>query len=110
MNCMTWTARLKQVADGFGAIGGNCYHYHRPGMDFPCIVWAEEGGDRLAADGVTAEQAVSGTLDYFTPAEFDPMVDNIQKQFDRMGLCWALLSVQYEPETRLIHYEWTWEV
>lgn len=107
---MTLTMKLESLRQGFAALGGNVYHYHRSGMEFPCVVWAEEGADALNADGNAAEQALRGTLDYFTPQDIDPMIDRIQKQFRAMGLGWSLESVQYEQDTGLVHWEWTWEV
>lgn len=107
---MTLTDKLRQLAEGLGALGTAVYHYHRPAMSFPCIVWAEEGADAIHADGGMAEQSPQGTLDYFTPAEFDSMVDAIQDKLQALGLAWELNSVQFEEDTGLIHYEWTWEV
>ena len=49
-------------------------------------------------------------MDYYTPQEYDPAVDNIQAALNSLRIPWRLNSVQYEDETNLIHYEWTWEV
>ncbi len=107
---MTLNDNLRQLAQGLGTLGAAIYHYHRPAMEFPCIVWAEEGTDALHADGSVAEQSPRGTLDYFTPDEFDPMCDAIQEKLQELGLAWDLNSVQYEADTDLIHWEWTWAV
>jgi hypothetical protein len=37
-------------------------------------------------------------------------LDNIQAALNSLRIPWRLNSVQYEDETNLIHYEWTWEV
>lgn len=107
---MTLTDKLRQLSEGLGTLGANVYHYHRPSMEFPCIVWAEEGATALHADGGMAEQSPRGTLDYFTPDEFDPMCDAIQDKLQELGFAWELNSVQYEEDTGIIHYEWVWEV
>jgi len=74
------------------------------------IVWAEDNqADSIWADGKMQEQAIEGTVDYFTKTEDDPNVDKIQQALN--GVCsWRLNSVQYEDDTRYIHYEWTWQV
>ena len=107
---MSLTTKLEFLHQGFAALGGNVYHHHRPDLEFPCIVWAEECSDELNADGDVVEQALQGTLDYFTPNDIDPMVDQIQSQLRDMGLGWRLNSIQYEEDTGLVHWEWTWEV
>lgn len=56
------------------------------------------------------EQAITGTTDYFTRDEFDPAIDRIQDANQSLGIAWRLNSVQYEDDTELIHYEWSWEV
>lgn len=107
---MTLTRKLESLRQGFTALGGNVYHHHRSDMEFPCIVWAEEGADALNADGNAAEQALRGTLDYFTSNDIDPMIDSIQATLHSMELAWELNSIQFEETTGLIHWEWTWEV
>lgn len=107
---MTWNDKLLRVSEGFGTIGPNVYHYHRARMAFPAIVWAEEDANSLHADNGMGEQSPRGTLDYFTQDEFDPMIDTIQDKLQELGLAWGLNSVQYEADTGVIHYEWTWEV
>jgi hypothetical protein len=53
---------------------------------------------------------VTGTIDLFTQNEFDPVVDQIQEGLNELGIGWDLNSTQYEDETNLIHYEWTFRV
>lgn len=110
MLSMTWNDKLRRLSEGFARLGENVYHYHRPSMHFPCIVWAEEDANSLHVDNGMGEQSPRGTLDYFTQQEFDPMVDTIQATLQELGLAWELNSIQYEEDTDLIHYEWTWEV
>lgn len=107
---MSLTTKLERLSSGFSQLGGYVYHHHRPDLEFPCIVWAEESGNEFGADGDVAEQGLHGTLDYFTPNDIDPMIDRIQNQFRAMALGWRLESVQYEEDTGLVHWEWSWEV
>lgn len=107
---MTFTDKLRMIAEGFGSIGVSIHHYHRPLGEFPAIVWTEESANSLHADNGMGEQSPRGTLDYFTQLEFDPTVDTIQAKLQELGLAWALLSVQFEEDTGVIHYEWSWEV
>lgn len=93
------------------ALGGIVYHYWRPRLPAPYCVWAEDGEDSdLDADGYKAEQAISGYVDYYTKQDKDPAVDAIQEALNGIGggFLWRLDSVQYEDETNLIHYQWTW--
>ena len=79
-------------------------------MEPPFCVWAEDGENGFNAGNRKAEQAITGTVDYYTLREYDPAVDNIQTALNSLRIPWQLNSVQYEDETNLIHYEWTWEV
>jgi len=75
------------------------------------IVWAEDSqADSLWADGKMQEQAIQGTVDYFTRKELDPNVKKIQKALNDAGISWRLNSIQYETDTRFQHYEWVWEI
>jgi hypothetical protein len=75
------------------------------------IVWAEDSqGDSVWADGQMQDQAIQGTIDYFTKHENDPNVRKIQQALNDCGISFRLNSVQYEDETGYIHYEWVFEV
>ena len=74
------------------------------------MVWAEDGDNTAWADDRMMEQAITGTTDYFTRDEFDLAIDRIQDANQSLGIAWRLNSVQYEDDTELIHYEWSWEV
>jgi hypothetical protein len=57
------------------------------------------------------EQAIEGTIDYFTKTENDPNVQKIQDALNDGGTSHGdLNSVQYEDDTKFIHYEWTFSV
>lgn len=85
-----------------------CYHYRRPKTPTTgYMVWMEDGEDTSAEfNNKKEEQQIHGTVDYFTQTEFDPVVDNIQEALDAARVGFRLNSVQYEDDTKLIHYEW----
>ena len=50
-------------------------------------------------------------MDFFTLDEYDAIIDEIQDSLEgNEGLSWNLNSVQYEEDTKFIHYEWIFEV
>ena len=74
------------------------------------FVWQEDGRNDLEADGVHAEGAVTGFTDLFTPLEFDPWADALEKSLSLHGVAWSLRDVQYEEDTGITHYTWDWSV
>lgn len=58
------------------------------------------------ADNRKSEQQIHGTIDYFTQTEFDAITDSIQNALDEAEVGFRLNSVDYEDDTKLIHYEW----
>lgn len=103
--------KLKKLRDALTGLPVGVYHYRRPKNEAPFAVWQENGeGDSFHADNGKKEQAITGTLDYFTRTEFDPVADEIQDILEASCASWKLLSVQYEEETDMIHYEWEWEM
>lgn len=103
---MTYSDKLRAFAAGLAQTGASVFHYWRPGRKAPYVVWQEDGATFLKAENQTEELGFSGTVDYFTKEEFDPMVDRIMDDFRQMPISWEMESVQYEEETGLIHYEW----
>lgn len=88
----------------------NVTHFVRD-TQAPFMVWAEQGeDDSLHTDNHKSEQVIGGTVDFFTKSEFDGLVDDIQDILDANTLAWSLVSVMYEEETNLIHYQWNWSV
>ena len=88
-----------------------CYHYHAHEQTDKYIVWAEDSqANAVWADGKMQEQALSGTVDYFTKTEFDTNVNKIQTTLSQIGVPWRLNSIQYEDDTGYIHYEWVWSL
>jgi len=103
---------LMRVRDAMLTVDVPCYHYRRPAeVQKQYIVWQEDSeGDSFDASNVKQEQQIHGTTDYFTQTEFDTAVDAIQNAFNAAEIGFRLNRVEYEDETRLIHYEWEWWV
>jgi len=88
------------------------YHYTAPTAPvFPYCVWAEDmQSDALHGDGVMVARVIEGTIDVFSKAEFDPLPDKIQRALNTAGICFRLNSIQYEPDTKIIHHEIVWDI
>lgn len=87
------------------------FHYYALHPSDRYVVWAEDGeGAELAADNRKIGQVLSGTIDFFTKTEQDPAREEIQRALEDAEISYSFNSVQYEEETRYIHYEWRWEV
>lgn len=112
---MSLQNKLQLLADTLTPLCDNVYHYRRADEQIPCIIWQEDGEDgRFNADNIKQRQVISGTVDYFTKVEFDPIVDRIQSAFNELQkqtvFAWELNSVQYEEDTNLIHHEWRFSI
>jgi hypothetical protein len=103
---------LNNLKDLLLTIGPPVFHYFATGQTGNYIVWAEDGeGDTVHADGQKVERALTGTIDYFTKTENDPVVQQIEAALDSDdGLAWKLNSIQHEHDTGYIHFEWVWEL
>lgn len=87
------------------------YHYWRPMMKAPFIVWAETGeADDFHADNGKAEIILSVTIDIYTQTEFDELLDKVFEYLDGKKIPFTLDSVDFEEDTRLIHYSFTCEM
>jgi hypothetical protein len=86
-------------------------HYEAVQKPDKYIVWAEDSpSGSLRADNKVQEQAVSGTIDYYTKTEHDTNVEAIQTALNSINIAWKINSIQYEKDTGYIHYEWAFEV
>lgn len=106
-------SKLAKIKGCLTSIDGlKVYHYWHPRLQAPFCIWAEDSeGESLDGDNHKAEQVISGTIDYFTLKEFDEMVETIQEALNSTeDVGWRLNSIQYEEETNLIHYEWSFDV
>ena len=65
------------------------------------------GADTQFANNHIDSQAVEGTVDLYDISTSTANAKTVQEVLDGMNGCtWRLNSVQYEPDTRLVHYEW----
>lgn len=105
MNCLDKVKRaLLTVTDNVG-------HYEAVKQDDNYIVWAEDGGgDALGADNMVLQQTITGRIDLFTRTENSPLFGGVQKALREARISFALSAVQYEDETKYIHYTWDFEV
>ena len=110
---MTYNQKLQSVKTALTGISKlKVYHYFAPaGHPDPYVVWQETGEDSsLEADNVKASYALTGSIDLYTKTEFDPFIDSIFLALNTAGIGFALESVQYEDDTKYIHYTWTFWV
>ena len=103
--------RLVDLRDLLLTITPNVFHYFTTGQTGNYILWAEDGETGSSdADDCKTDQAVQGTIDYFTKTEFDPNFDLIQEKLNSVDIAWKLNSIHHEQETGYIHYEWDFEI
>lgn len=108
---MSVILKLKTVRDALKDICDDIYHYEADCESDTYIVWAEDGeGDSCHFDNRKENQVISGTVDLFTTEEYSELIDEIQTALSESDISFMLNSVQYENETRYIHYEWRFEL
>lgn len=99
---------MQLIRDLLLTVGVPVSHYFAEKKPDKYIVWAEDGqSGSLHGDDKMTEQVIQGTIDYFTKQEYDPNVKKIQEALQPIS--WRLNSVQYEEDTKFIHYEWVWD-
>lgn len=104
-------SKIKIIRDTLLKVSDNVGHYEAVKKNDQYIVWAEDSeGNSVEGDNRKTNQSIQGTIDYFTRTEFDHMVDRIQEALRDAKISFYINSVQYEEETKYIHYEWVWEV
>lgn len=69
----------------------------------------EGGADVVAGDGKILEQAVRASVDLYAPDPDSAYPKAVQDVLNG-EFAWTLNSVQYEEDTRIIHYEWLVEM
>ncbi len=103
--------RLEIIKTALLTVTENVGHYKALKKTDKYIVWAEDSqGRALWADEQMQEQSIQGTIDYFTKMENDPNVEKIQTALKDSYVSFSLNSIQYEEDTKFIHYEWIFEV
>lgn len=102
---------LEQVRDACLSVTENVGHYEAMDKTTAYCVWAEDmESAKLDANNIKIAQTIEGTIDYFTKDEDDPNLEAFPAAFNAAGFAWELNSVQYEDETKFIHYEWLFRV
>ena len=81
----------------------------RPDTDY-LVVQLDGQGASLESDNMTGEQAVEGSVDLFCYGKNRANYDAVWGVLRTSGCSVRLNSVQYENETRLIHYEWVFQL
>ena len=82
----------------------------RPDTDYMVIAIDGEVNN-MTADNHQTNQAPEGTIDLYSKSNDRELVHQIQnalRGFD--GCAWYLNSVQYEDDTRLLHWEWVFSL
>lgn len=108
---MTLIEALNKLKTALLTVTSNAGHYEAFEKTDKYIVYAEDGqADAIHGNNRMQAQVLTGTVDYFTRTEYDANVLAIQKAMSDAGIPWRLNSVQYEPNTGYIHWEWVWEM
>ena len=86
------------------------FHYWRPLMSAPFIVWTENGeAEAFNGDNKKAELVMDITIDVYTATEFDPLLDAVFHYLNDKGIPFTLDSVEFEEDTKTIHYAFSCE-
>ena len=88
---------LNQVMNALLTVSDSVYHYSAPVTS-------------IEADNWKPGQTIEGTIDLYTKDEDDAWIAEIPDALNTARIGWMLNSVQYEDETRFIHYEWVFRV
>lgn len=108
---MSVVIKLKKIRDALLNVSDVVGHYTFSKNMNEYIVWAEDGeGDSLHLNDQKNEQTITGTIDLFTKNEYSETIDKIQEALNKSRISFVLQSVQYEEETKYIHYEWRFEI
>ena len=104
--------KIFKIRDALLTVMRNVGHYEALNVEDKYTVWAEDAeAAAVHANNEKKDQAIRGTVDYFTKEDADENVDKIQEALRKAeGVTFALNSVQTEEETGYIHFEWLWEV
>ena len=71
--------KLKIVRNVLVNVGGDIvFHYRRPAGTKRFVVWQEDAQETaLHVNNASKEIVLTGTIDFFTPNEFDTLIDDI---------------------------------
>lgn len=73
-------------------------------------VWAEDSAQHFYGNNRVENQTTQGTIDVFVLTDSKEPMEQIQNVLNDLDLAWYLNSIQYESDTRYLHYEWVFEV
>lgn len=73
-------------------------------------VYAEDDQLALYADNKPVEKVLQGTIDYFTRDDSGKPMSVIEGKLEKYNVPYRMESIQFEPDTGYIHYEWVFEV
>ncbi len=102
---------MDELINALAATGYKFAHYswsHAPDGDYG--TYGEDSGDDLIADGIHAERATVGYINYFTRDDSSTPRLTIEAVLNNLRIPWSLNTVQYETETGYIHYEWEFSI
>lgn len=78
---------------------------------FPYIIYADEfEAGSLSGDGRKIGRILEGSIDLYSKTADNPFINAIEKALNDAGICFRLNSIQYEPDTKVIHHEWVFEI
>lgn len=72
----------------------------------PYGTWQEYGARDLIANGRHAEKAMAYAVDLYTRDDGTTPRRTVEAALAGLDAPWRLNSLQFEPDTGLIHYEW----
>ena len=82
----------------------------RPDTNYITVAIDQEAAS-LEADGKKVNQAPQGTIDLYSLTNDRAQMQSIQNVLNALdGCAWYLNSVQYEDDTRLLHWEWVFSL
>lgn len=102
---------LDELKEALEATGIPFAHYAwstRPSGDYG--VWGEDSSTTLWAGNKMCERSTQGTVDLFADDDGGFAKELVESALANVGCSWYLNSTQYEEDTRLLHYEWVFEV
>ena len=101
---------LADIKTALLTVTSKIYHFDATGAMGNYIVWSEDGqSDSVWADGKMQNQVITGTIDYYTKTEYDANFNAIQEALDAIDISYRLNLIQYETDTKYIHYEFVFE-
>lgn len=103
-------SRLSELSSELGDINATVLHYWHPRQQAPYILWQEDSCETFKADNKSCEFKWVGVVDLYTQTEFDGLLDDIIEALEEVHATWTISSVDFEEETKLIHYTVDWEL